>query len=450
MEKKLTGKEYIFIGSMLFGLFFGAGNLIFPIQMGQLSGANMVPATIGLLFTAVGLPFLGIVAMGMSGKDSLYELAGKISPGYSMFYTCALYLTIGPFFAIPRTATVSFEAAFASYVPENRLRLLLLVFSALFFGSSLWFSLKPTEILKWIGKVLNPIFLISLALLILFGILNPMGRAANIPVAEAYQQNAFFEGFLVGYNTMDALASLAFGIIVISTIKNLGVTKPTSLAKDTIISGIFSMSLMGVIYASLVYLGATSRGTFDVSSNGGVALAEISRHYFGSMGGIILAVIITAACFKTAVGLITAASEMFVTLFSNKFTYNQYVYLFTAISFVVANLGLNQIIAFSIPVLMFLYPLAITLIVVSILNPLFQDQAIVYQLTTLFTLPFAILDFLHALPEGLKNTMNLDLLSEWAEQYIPFFSIGMGWLLPAVIGFVCGFILSKRKRKRQY
>ena len=445
MEKKLTGKEYLFIGSMLFGLFFGAGNLIFPIEMGQLAGSNMVPATIGLLITAVGLPFLGIVAMAMSRKDSLYELASKISPGYSMFYTCALYLTIGPFFAIPRTATVSFESAFAPYLPENQLQLVLLVFSAIFFGSSLWFSLKPTEILKWVGKVLNPIFLVSLAILIIFGIFNPMGNVSSIPIVEAYQQGAFFKGFLVGYNTMDALASLAFGIIVVSTIKKLGVTKPTSIARDSIISGIFSVSLMAIIYASLVYLGATSRGTFNVSVNGGVALAEISRHYFGSLGGIVLAIIITVACFKTAVGLITATSEMFATLFPKKLTYNHFVYIFTAISFGVANLGLNQIIAFSLPVLMFLYPLAITLIVVSILNPLFRDKSIVYRMTTIFTMPFAIIDFLHALPDGLKSNFGLDKLSEFAKQFIPFFSIGMGWLIPSIIGFIIGFILSKRK-----
>lgn len=445
MEKKLTVKEYLFIGSMLFGLFFGAGNLIFPIQVGQLAGTNMLPATLGLLITAVGLPFLGIVAIGMSRKDSLYELAGKVSPAYGMFYTCALYLTIGPFFAIPRTATVSFEAAFAPYMDKSQLQLILLVFSALFFGSSLWFSLKPTEILKWVGKVLNPIFLGSLALLILFGVLRPMGEVSAVPVEAIYQENAFFKGFLEGYNTMDALASLAFGIIVVRTIKSLGVTKPAAIAKDAIISGVFSITLMTIIYGSLVYLGTTSRGIFAISPNGGVALAEMSRHYFGGFGAVVLAIIITVACFKTAVGLITAASEMFVTLFPGKFSYNQFVYLFTAISFVVANLGLNQIIAFSIPVLMFLYPLAITLILVAIANPLFQDKAIVYRLTTFFTLPFAFLDFLHALPAGMKGSLGLQAVSEFSEKYIPFFSIGMGWLLPALLGFAIGFVLSRQK-----
>ncbi|MDE1549045.1 branched-chain amino acid transport system II carrier protein [Jeotgalibaca caeni] len=445
MERKLSVKEYVFIGSMLFGLFFGAGNLIFPIQLGQQAGAHSIPATLGLLVTAVGLPFLGIVAMGLSKKDSLYELASKVSLGYALFYTIALYLTIGPFFAIPRTATVSFEAAFAPYLQADQLQLMLFIFTLVFFIASLWFSLRPTEILKWIGKVLNPIFLVSLAFLAVFAFSKPMGRVSEIPVSPLYQEGAFFTGFLEGYNTMDALASLAFGIIIVGTIKNLGVTKPLHIARDTILSGVFSMLLMAAIYASLVYIGATSQGVFDISENGGVALAEISQHYFGGFGAIVLAVIITVACFKTAVGLITAISEMFVTLFPEKFAYNHYVYLFTGISFLVANLGLQQIISFSIPVLMFLYPLAIVLILLAIFHVAFQDHSTVYRWTIGFTLPFAFLDFLHALPVGLKGTLRLDQVSILAEKFVPLFEIGMGWVVPSIIGFLIGFVLSKKR-----
>ena len=225
-----------------------------------------------------------------------------------------------------------------------------------------------------------------------------MGAASEIPVDASYQTGAFFKGFLEGYNTMDALASLAFGIIVVTTIQGLGVTKTTTIAKDTIKSGAISMLLMAVIYGSLVYLGATSRGIFEISDNGGIALAQISNEYFGIFGAVLFAVIITVACLKTAIGLITAISETFVHMFPNSLDYKQYVYLFTAISFGLANLGLSQIIAFSIPVLMFLYPLAITLIFLSITSSLFNDRAIVYQMTTLFTLLFAIVDFLKALP----------------------------------------------------
>ncbi len=446
MDKKLSNKEYIYIGSMLFGLFFGAGNLIFPVHMGQLAGQNLVPAMLGFIVTAVGLPFLGIVAMGLSGKESLLEMASKIHPKYGVFFTSALYLTIGPFFAAPRTATVSFEAAFAPYLDPSLAKMALFFFSLIFFTAVLWFSLKPSEILKWVGKVLNPIFLVFLSVLILFGFFAPMGTAGEIPVDASYQTGAFFKGFLEGYNTMDALASLAFGIIVVTTIQGLGVTKPTAIAKDTIKSGLISMLLMAVIYGSLVYLGATSRGIFEISDNGGIALAQISNAYFGIFGAIVFAIIITVACLKTAIGLVTAISETFVHMFPNSLDYKKYVYLFTAISFGLANLGLSQIIAFSIPVLMFLYPLSITLILLSITSNLYNDRAIVYQMTTLFTLPFAIVDFLKALPQGLKDGAGMNGIIAWTDSAIPLSDIGMGWLIPSMIGFAIGLAISKNNK----
>lgn len=446
MDKKLSNKEYIYIGSMLFGLFFGAGNLIFPVHMGQLAGQNLIPAMLGFIVTAVGLPFLGIVAMGLSGKESLLEMASKIHPKYGVFFTSALYLTIGPFFAMPRTATVSFEAAFAPYLDPSLAKMALFFFSLIFFTAVLWFSLKPSEILKWVGKVLNPIFLVFLSVLILFGFFAPMGTAGEIPVDASYQTGAFFKGFLEGYNTMDALASLAFGIIVVTTIQGLGVTKPTAIAKDTIKSGLISMLLMAVIYGSLVYLGATSRGIFEISDNGGIALAQISNAYFGIFGAIVFAIIITVACLKTAIGLVTAISETFVHMFPNSLDYKKYVYLFTAISFGLANLGLSQIIAFSIPVLMFLYPLSITLILLSITSNLYNDRAIVYQMTTLFTLPFAIVDFLKALPQGLKDGAGMNGIIAWTDSAIPLSDIGMGWLIPSMIGFAIGLAISKNNK----
>ena len=446
MDKKLSNKEYIYIGSMLFGLFFGAGNLIFPVHMGQLAGQNLIPAILGFIVTAVGLPFLGIVAMGLSGKESLLEMASKIHPKYGVFFTTALYLTIGPFFATPRTATVSFEAAFAPSLDPSMTKMALFLFSLLFFAAVLWFSLKPSEILKWVGKVLNPIFLVFLSILILFGFFGPMGTANEIPVDASYQTGAFFKGFLEGYNTMDALASLAFGIIVVTTIQGLGVTKPATIAKDTIKSGAISMLLMAVIYGSLVYLGATSRGVFEISDNGGIALAQISNEYFGIFGAVLFAVIITVACLKTAIGLVTAISETFVLMFPNSLDYKKYVYLFTAISFGLANLGLSQIIAFSIPVLMFLYPLAITLILLSITSSLFNDRTIVYQMTTMFTLPFATIDFLKALPQGIKDAVGMNGVIAWTDSAIPLSDIGMGWLIPSVIGFAIGLAVSKNNK----
>ncbi|NLY44403.1 MAG: branched-chain amino acid transport system II carrier protein, partial [Tissierella sp.] len=337
MQKKLITKDYIYIASMLFGLFFGAGNLIFPVFMGQMAGNNTWYAILGFLVTGVGLPLLGIVAMGISKSDGLYKLASRVHPFYSIFFTSALYLTIGPFFAIPRTATVSFEVGIAPLIPQNQISLWLGVFSLLFFIAVLWFSLKPSNILTYVGKVLNPLFLFFLSILIIASIIKPMGDISQFSATGAYQDNSFFQGFIEGYNTMDALASLAFGIIVINVIRDLGIEDPKTIALSTVKSGILSMSLMAIIYGFLAIMGTQSLGITDISSNGGQALAIISTHYFGKGGALLLAATITVACLKTAVGLITACSETFSNIFKNTLSYKAYAVLFCIISFGIAN-----------------------------------------------------------------------------------------------------------------
>ena len=175
MKKKLTVQEYIVVASMLFGLFFGAGNLIFPVHMGQMAGSQLVPATLGFLITGVGLPLLSVAALGISKSEGLFDLSRKVSRPYAYFFTCLLYLTIGPFFAIPRCATTAFTVGIEQAVPQaaEQLRLWLLVFSAVFFAAALLFSLFPGKILTWVGKILNPFFLLFLGILIIVALVKP-------------------------------------------------------------------------------------------------------------------------------------------------------------------------------------------------------------------------------------------------------------------------------------
>ena len=447
MDKRLSLSSYIFIGSMLFGLFFGAGNLIFPVHMGQEAGTNILPATLGFLVTGIGLPFLGVVAIGVSKSDGLFDLASRVHPIYGIFMTVALYMTIGPFFALPRTGTVSYEIGIAPYLPSQYQTIGLLLFTVIFFAIALAFSMKPTKILIWVGKILNPLFLVFLAILIVTAILKPMGVISEAAVHGNYVTEPFITGFTQGYNTMDALASLAFGIIVVQTIKGLGVRNPSNIAIDTIKSGIVSVILMAVIYGSLAYIGATSVGQFEVSENGGIALAQIAQHYFGSFGSVLLAIIVTVACLKTAIGLITACSETFCEMFPNSFSYRTYVILFTLLACGIANVGLTKIISLSIPVLMFLYPLAITLIFLALLSPLFKNRQVVYVTTTIFTIFVSIADGLNALPAGIKSISFIDNILAFYSCYLPLFDIGMGWVFPAILGLIIGWIISLVKKQ---
>ena len=444
--KKLTLRQLLAVASMLFGLFFGAGNLIFPASMGQLAGRNLWLAAAGFLVTGVGLPLLGVAARGTSRAAGLLGLSSRVSRGYGLFFTCLLYLTIGPFFAIPRCATVSYTVGIQRMLPETGQTLVLAVFSLVFFAAVLFFSLRPGEILTWVGKVLNPLFLAFLAVLVLRALTAPLGAVSAIEPSGSYAGAALSTGLLEGYNTMDALASLAFGIIVVNAIRGLGVEEPGQVARSTVLAGVFSSLLMALIYLLVTVVGAQSRGAFPAAANGGEALAQIAEHYFGAAGALILAATVTIACLKTAVGLITSCSETFVELFPKGPGYRVWAVIFCAVSFLIANLGLNAILNYSTPVLMFLYPLSIVLILLTLGGRLFGNHPTVLRWTIGCTAVAALADLLRTMPEGTRAVLHLEGVVSLAETWLPLCKAGFGWLVPAVIGLVIGLVLRRARR----
>ena len=448
MKKQLNMKQRILVAGTLFGMFFGAGNLIFPVHLGQLAGYNMIPAMIGFIITAVGIPILGVAAIGNTHSDGLQSLANKVGKGYGYVLTCLLYLTIGPFFAIPRCATTSFTTGIEPMIGENvSSSTILLIFSLIFFALVLFFSLRPAKITVWIGKIINPLFLIFLAILVIAALCNPSTAVSAVQPVQAYENGAFFSGFIEGYGTMDAIAGLAFGIVVIDIIRSMGVEDDSAVAKDVLSSGIFTGILMAIIYIATILMGTQSRGLFEISENGGIALAQISGHYLGSAGSIILALTITFACLKTSIGLVTSCSDAFVRMFPKALSYKAWAIIFTGFSFVVSNFGLSKIIEYSLPVLMFLYPLAITLIILALIGKIFDHDRVVYVSVTAFTVFAAVFDLIKTLPEGIRSGLHLDGLVGLAEKVLPWFNLNLGWLVPAIIGFVIGMIIHRTKKK---
>ena len=426
---------------MLFGLFFGAGNLIFPVYMGQMAGRHIWQAAAGFLITGVGMPLMGVAALGISRSSGLYEMGLKVSHGFSLVFTCLLYLTIGPFFAIPRCATTSFTVGLEQVLPQGNEKLYLLLFSLAFFAAVLFFALRPGKILVWVGKVLNPCFLLFLAVLIVSAMLRPTAAVADVVPEGKYAAQPFFTGFLEGYNTMDALASLAFGIIVVQVIRDLGVQEPGAIAGSTVRAGVMSCLLMALIYVAVAIVGAQSRGALPAAANGGVAFAQIARYYLGNIGLIVLAATVTLACLKTAVGLITGCAETFSALFEKGTSYKAWAITFSAVSFVFANLGLDAIIKYSVPVLMLLHPIAIMLIVLTLCGKLFKNDPVVFRWTITFTAIAAIYDMFAALPKGLWSALHGEEIKAVAEKLLPLAGQGLGWLCPAALGLVIGLAI---------
>lgn len=448
MQKRLSFKQKILVAGTLFGMFFGAGNLIFPVHLGQLAGRNVVWAMVGFIITAVGIPILGVAAIGNTHSDGLHGLSTKVGRRYGYIFTCLLYLTIGPFFAIPRCATTSFTTGIypmmGNEVPE---KIALFMFSLIFFVLVLLFSLRPANITVWIGKIINPLFLTFLAILVVAALCNP-GTSVNLVEPDvAYESGALFSALIEGYGTMDAIAGLAFGIVVIDIIRSMGVTDDSDIAKDVLSSGILTGILMAIIYIVTILIGAQSRGLFEISENGGIALAQIANYYLKSAGSVVLALTITFACLKTSIGLVTSCSDAFVRMFPNGPSYKNWAVLFTIFSFGISNCGLSTIIDYSLPVLMFLYPLAIILIVLALIGKVFEHDRVVYVCVSIFTGIAAWFDLVKTLPEGMRGAFHLEAMVRFARGVLPFYDLNLGWLVPAILGFVVGMIL-RAIRKR--
>ena len=446
--KKLTMRQKILVAGTLFGMFFGAGNLIFPVHLGQLAGRNVIPAIIGFIVTAVGIPIFGVAAIGITHSDGLQTLSSKVGKGYGIFFTCLLYLTIGPLFAIPRCATVSFTTGITPLLgADSPERLYLLLFSAVFFAFVLFFSLRPGKITVWIGKIINPLFLFFFAVLMLAALLAPGAAVSAVEPVEAYRSDAFFPALIEGYGTMDAIAGLAFGIVVIDVIRRMGVDNDDTIAEDVLSSGLLTGALMALIYVVSIVVGAQSRGLFELSENGGIALTQIAGHYLGGVGLFILAFTITFACLKTSICLVTACAETFSKMTNGKISYRSWAILFTVFSFAVSNIGLSAIIEYSIPMLMLIYPPAIALILLAFLGKFFAHDRTVYIATMIGTWAAAIFDCMKTLPAPVQTALHLDAPIAFAAAHLPLFDKNLGWLLPAVIGFAAGMAIRASRRQ---
>lgn len=442
MEKKLSFSSYLVIGVMLFALFFGAGNLIFPAQLGQNAGTNLWPAITGFLITGVGLPFLGILAMGYSGSRNLQDLASRIHPVYAIVFTSLLYLTIGPFFAAPRTGAVAFDIAIVPFIGESNVQIASLIFTLLFFGLTLWLSLNPTKIVDRVGKILSPGIIILLMILLVMVVIKPMGSIGE--PQNAYMTGAFVTGFTEGYNTMDALASLVFGIIVINVIRSMGVTSKRGILAATAKTGVVATAFLAIIYVGIAYLGATSTEKLGLFDTGGPVLSEASTHYFGTLGLVLLGVVIILACLTTAIGLMTACGEYFHTLMP-KVSYKKFVVIFTTLCFVFANFGLSNIITYSIPLLMFIYPLAVVLMLLTFTSSLFNHSRIVYVTATIVAFMISIIDGFKTFCE-LMEIQYFDWLApivKFYEQSLPFYNDGLGWLLPVLATMILTGLIAR-------
>lgn len=431
MNQKINMSLIIPIGLMLFSFFFGAGNFIFPPVLGQQAGENIALATLGFCISGVGLPLMGVIAMAINRSDNPDNLALPVHPLFAKALVIICALTIGPFFAIPRTAAVSFDTGILAFVPAGYHELGLAVYSFLFFLLTYYLAVNPSKIIDNIGKILTPLLLICLAILIICVFVSPLG---STQAAQGdYVSVPFFKGFQEGYNTMDLLAAMLFGAATVNAIESKGILDHKLLTRLCIYAGLIAAAFLAVIYSSLAYTGATSVQAFGIMSNGGQLLNLISVHYMGEFGKIILALIIFFACITTSIGLTSSISGYFNVLFKEKVQYQRYVLAITVFSFAVSNVGLNNIIKLSIPVLCMLYPIVIALVILNVGNKIFKRDSKIFRPCLFFTTVFAVLD-------GLKAAgIDIGFVNTFLQSTLPLYDIGFGWISPCLLGIIAGF-----------
>lgn len=437
--KKFSLNQFITISVMLFGMFFGAGNLIFPPLLGKEAGAAVWIAWAGFVTTAILLPVLGVASIAKSG--GIQKLAGRVDKVFAYVFTIATYLAIGPGLAIPRAGSTPFELIVTPYLPADVSQLLpRLIYTALFFGIAYWLCLNPTKLMSRMGRITTPSLMILIVLMFIF--IMQMDTSSLNQVTGRYQDNAYIGGFLAGYDTMDTLAALVFGLVVANTLQKFNMT-PSQMQKTTMGAGITAGLFLGLIYWILTSIGHATSAQFPDTVNGAQILLNSTVMAIGQSGAILLTLIFSLACLNTCVGLLTSLSEYFTQLFP-RLSYNHFLAIFVSWSFVTANFGLNTILKISVPVLIFIYPAAIVLIVMELTRHWIKYSRKTYQLV-IYTV--AVISGVTALESA---SIIVPGITQTFKTYLPLYQQQLGWLVPFLILLVaCSLFESFLKRDRQ-
>lgn len=431
---KLNAKQLLSVSLTLFAIFFGAGNMIFPPAMGQLAGANFISALAGFIVTDAGIAILGMIAVVLVGS-SMSDLGRLVSRKFAILLPVGVYLLIGPLFALPRTGSVSFELALLPYIPKNNAWMFSLVFTACFFLFTYYLSSNPNKIVDVVGKYMTPVLLISILMIFIACVFTDQVNSEMIQYGtigapqQDYASIPFFKGMIEGYNALDGPAGLAFAIIVINAIRGYGIKDKKCIVKYTIISGLGAAFFLAVVYFMLTYAGAITSTSF---ANGGALLHALTTSLYGSVGGVILGVSVLLACLTTSIGLTTAFSDYFKELFPS-ISYKKIAALVCVFSFIISNVGLSQLITISLPVLMMIYPVTVVLIMLSFMKKYIGHRRMVYVGGMLMAL-------LASFVSALESAGISFVLTSLFHEYLPFYTLGLGWILPAVIGAGIGFL----------
>lgn len=412
---KNSTKHSIVIGFALFAMFFGAGNLIFPPLLGKVSGSAFVISIIGFLITGVGLPLAGVIACAKI-NGTYDKMANRVGKKFAIITGIALILVIGPLFAIPRTAATTFELGIHPIFPSISQNVSVIFY----FAIVLAFVLKPSSIIDNIGKILTPALLLMLSIIIFKGIIDPIG-----PIVNTSYKGGLSKALIEGYQTMDAMASVIFAGIIITSVKSKGYKNAKDIMKMTIKSALVAVTGLAFVYSGLVYLGTQTTTLFGADISRTKLVTEIVRLDLGSLGAVVLGLCVGLACLTTAIGLLASGAAFFANITKNKVSYKTAAIIMASVSGVIATKNVDAIINLAGPVLQILYPIVIILIVITLLGDKVKSNKVV-AITIYTALIISILDTVNGIYPSSIGFI----------KFIPLADVGFSWFIPALLAFV--------------
>lgn len=424
-------KKILVIGFALFAMFFGAGNLIFPPYLGFISGGKWGLAIAGFTVADAGFGLLGIIALANFNGD-IISLGSKVNKKFAIALSLAIILCIGPFLAMPRTAATSYEIGVIPILGESFSKYL---FSTLFFLVSILLTIRPNKVVDIVGKILTPALLISVGFLIIKGLVNPVGPIADNALVDGVLKS----GIRDGYQTMDAMASCVFSLVVINEIKALKLSGEKEEFKMTISSGITAALCLALVYGGLAHLGATySKNMYvPIDIDNTELLVDITNRVLGRTGLYIIAIIVFLACLTTAIGLLSATSSYFTNLFNGRFSYGQIVIVVAIVSGLISVLGVSEIIKISAPILEVIYPCVTTLIIIGLFEKWIKDD-LVYKIPVLINLFLGLMAAL--IERGYLSSLS------GIYKALPLEVYGLYWVIPMILGVIVALLISKIKK----
>lgn len=435
--------DIIVIGFALFAMFFGAGNLIFPPMLGYIYGDKWLLASIAFTIVGVGLTLIAVISMAKR-KGNIFTFTSLAGDKLSKTIILIIALCIGPLGAIPRTAATSFEMVESAGFNIN-----ILVFTLIFFALSLFLSLSKNSVVDLIGKFLTPLLLISLLIMIIVGMLNPIGDTKNVDMAL---KTIFSNSMLEGYNTMDTLAALAFTPIIVESIIKKGYKN--DLLKKTIEASLIAVIGLAFVYISLTFLGSSASKSIDTDSR--VTLLNfISSSILGNKGKFVLLLAIIMACFTTSIGLISSISNIFVEFSKNKLKYKPVAWVIAIVSLLLSVLGVESIVRLTGPFLQFVYPLAILLVMFNLIGKNSIDKLVIrnsFIVVTIVSLMDALISLIDILIDMFKIDFSflsrIEMLLKNIISIISLNIVDFPWIFPFIVTIIITIIYLKIEKNK--